>query len=185
MFSKKNLPKLIISLIISVVVLWFIVIGVFFATSVIHMLQDFPLEIFIFQTIDECEQLIPADQTDAEIERYDSPEKDKNLKDLSYDAFFGMNFESDELQYEIFAYEFVDSDSALKYFINVTGKSIYEKDLPLSDDDENKQFLASMGAFNYELIAVYQNRAYVISAPKRFRQDINELLANTFSYKIV
>ena len=95
MFSKKNLPKLIISLIISVVVLWFIVIGAFFAESIIYMLQDSPLGIFIFQTIDECEQLIPADQTDAEIERYDSPEKDKNLKDLSYDAFFGMNFESD------------------------------------------------------------------------------------------
>ena len=101
MLSKKNLP----------ILLGLIVAFLLFAGFVIYMLEfSSPKEYFIFQTIDECEQLIPADQTDLSIERYTSPEKDKHLKDLSFESFFGMKFHSNEMEYEIFAYEFADSD---------------------------------------------------------------------------
>ena len=143
-----------------------------------------PDEYFIFQDINECEQLITAELSDLEIEKYDTPDKDKNLKGLSYNCFWGMRLESDELKYEIFAYEFSDSDSALKYFINVTGQNSYEKELPLSNDNDNKRLSASKGMFTYRLVVVYQNKAYLITAPNQYEDDINKLLADTFSYQL-
>lgn len=175
MLSKKNLP----------ILLGLIVAFLLIAGFVIYMLIfSSPNEYFIFQTIDECEQLISTDQTDLLIERYASPEKDKNLKELSYESFFGMKFHSNEMEYEIFAYEFVDSNSALKYYINVTGQSSYEKELPLSDDKENKRLSSSKGKSSYRLIAVYQDKAYVIVAPKQFEEAINKLLGTTFSCQL-
>ena len=109
---------------------------------------------------------------------------DKNLKNLSYESFFGMNFHSNELEYEIFAYEFVDSDSALKYYINVTGQNSYEKELPLDDSDENKRLSSSKGMSSYRLIAVHQNKAYVIVAPKQYEDVINKMLTTTFSFQL-
>lgn len=76
MLSSQKLP----------ILLGLIVVLILITGFVIYMLNcSSPNEYFIFQTIDECKQLIPADQTDSIIERYVSPEKDKNLKDLSYE----------------------------------------------------------------------------------------------------
>ena len=175
MLSKKNIP----------VFICFGVILLFIVGFIVYMLNySSPNEYFIFQTIDECERLIPSDQTELIIERYVSPEKDKNLKNLSYESFFGMNFHSNELEYEIFAYEFVDSDSALKYYINVTGQNSYEKELPLDDSDENKRLSSSKGMWSYRLIAVHQNKAYVIVAPKQYEDVINKMLTTTFSFQL-
>ena len=143
-----------------------------------------PNPYFIFQNIDECERLIPSDQSKLTIERYASPGKDSNLKGLSYNAFWGMEFRSSDLKYEIFAYEFVDSNSALKYYINVTGQTSYEKELPLNERYENKRLSSSKGMSSYRLIAVYQNKAYVIVAPKQYEDIINKMLASTFSFQI-
>lgn len=175
MFSKKNLP----------ILFGLIVVLILIAGFVIYMLNySSPNEYFIFQNINECEHLIPADQTDLTIERYASPEKDKNLKELSYESFFGMKFHSNELEYEIFAYEFVDSNSALKYYINVTGQNSYKKELPLSQDDDNRRLSGSKGMFFYRLVVVYQNKAYLVIAPTQYGDAIDKLLADTFSYQL-
>ena len=169
----------------SPILLGLIVVILLIVGFVIYMLNySSPNEYFIFQTIDECERLVSADQTNSIVERYVSPEKDKNLKNLSYESFFGMNFHSNELEYEIFAYEFVDSNSALKYYINVTGQTSYEKELPLDESYENKRLSSSKGMSSYRLIAVYQNKAYVIVAPKQYEDIINKMLASTFSFQI-
>lgn len=169
----------------SPILLGLIVVILLIVGFVIYMLNySSPNEYFIFQNIDECERLVSADQTDSIVERYVSPEKDKNLKNLSYESFFGMNFYSNELEYEIFAYEFVDSNSALKYYINVTGQTSYEKELPLDESYENKRLSSSKGMSSYRLIAVYQNKAYVIVAPKQYEDIINKMLASTFSFQI-
>ena len=175
MLSKKNSP-----LLLGLIVAFLLIEG--FIVCMLNISS--PEEYFIFQTIDECEQLIPADQTDLMIERYASPEKDKHLKDLSFESFFGMKFHSNELEYEIFAYEFADSDSALKYYISVTGKNLYEKDLPLSEDAENKLWSSSAGMFSYRQIVVYQNKAYVIDAPTQYRIAIDKVLATVFSFQL-
>ena len=169
-----------------IVVLLPIVVVLLIVVFVIYMLNySSPNEYYIFQTIDECEQLIPANQTDLMIERYVSPKKDKYLKNLSFESFFGMKFHSSELEYEIFAYEFADSNSALKYYINVTGQNSYEKELPLSDSNENKRLSSSKGMSRYRLIAVYQNKAYLIVAPKQYGDTIDKMLATVFSFQLL
>ena len=141
-------------------------------------------EYYIFDEIGECDNLIPSDSTDIKIEIYDTASKDKDLQDLSYNDFFAMHYKSDSLQYEIFAYEFEDSDSALKYYVNVTGQTSYEKKLPLDDTDENKLLSASSGMSSYRLIVVYKNMAYQIIAPKQYKSELHDLLSSTFSIKI-
>lgn len=176
MLFKKRFPTLLGASVIFVLIVGFIV----------YMLNYYsPNEYFIFENIDECEQLIPDSQSDLTIERYDTPDKDKKLKGLSYKHFWGMNYQSNELKYQIFAYEFVDSDSALKYYINVTGQKSYEKKLPLSNDDDNKLLSSAKGMSYYRIVAVYQNKAYLLIAPKQYAEGINNLLANTFSYKLL
>lgn len=167
-------------MLLGLIVVFLLIVG-----FVLYMLNySSPDEYYIFQSINECEQLIPTDQTDLIIEQYTSPEKDKNVKDLSFKSFFGMKFHSNELEYEIFAYEFADSDSALKYYINVTGQSSYEKELPLSDSNANKRLSSSKGMTSYRLVAVYQNKAYVIVAPNQYEDAINKMLATVFSFQL-
>lgn len=175
MILKKRLPIFICLAVFLIVFVGFIVYTLNYSS---------PNEYFIFQDINECEQLIPTNQSDLMIERYDTPDKDKNLRELSYNYFWGMKFESDELKYEIFAYEFFDSSSALKYYVNVTGQKSYEKKLPLNNDSENKLLSSSKGISNYRIVVVYQNRAYLINASSQYEDEINNLLANTFSYKL-
>ena len=96
-----------------------------------------------------------------------------------------MSYESEKLKFEIFAYEFEDADSALRYYINVTGQKSYEQKLPLSSYDENKLLSASSGMFSYSLIVVYKNMAYQINAPKQYKNEIIEMLSTTFSIKVM
>ena len=141
-------------------------------------------EYYIFAEIGECDKLLPSDRTNIKIEIYDSANNDKDLQDLSYNNFFAMDYNSNSLQYEIFAYEFEDSDSALKYFVNVTGQTNHEKKLPLDDNDENKLLSASSGMSSYRLVVVYKNMAYQIIAPKQYKSELHDLLSSTFSIKI-
>ncbi|MBQ7968442.1 MAG: hypothetical protein IJ292_01285 [Clostridia bacterium] len=176
---KKHKKSFIIILVCASIIFIFIV------GFIIYMLKYFsPSEYFIFQNINECERLIPTEQSDLTIERYTSPDKDKYLKDLSYKDFWGMKLLSNELEFEIFAYEFVDSDSALKYYINVTRQNSYKKELPLSTDNDNKRLSSSKGMFVYRLVVVYQNKAYLVVAPSQYDDAINKLLSDTMTYKL-
>ena len=55
---------------------------------------------------------------------------------------------------------------------------------PLSDSDENKRLSSSKGMLSYRLIAVYQNKAYVIVAPPQYEDTINKMLATVFSFQL-
>ncbi len=143
-----------------------------------------PNEYYIFQNIEECEDLIPHNQSGINIDRYDTPTADKDLKGLTYCNFFGMSFESDTLKYKIFAYEFENSDSALKYYVNVTGQKSYEKNLPLNEEEDNKLLLASQGMSTYTVVVISKNKAYKLIAPNQYVDEISKLLAETFSQKI-
>jgi len=169
---RKKLP-------ISVIPILFIVIVVI---SLIYMFFNNPLpdDYYIFQNIEECNNLI---STDVDIEcfsEYDLPSNDKDLDDLSYNKFWGGEFKSDSLKYEIFAYEFEDNASALKYYANVSGKNM---DLSYQEK-HNGLFTASSGITSYELVVISQNRAYKLIAPNRYIDEVSELLCKTFSQKI-
>ena len=165
--TKKNAVVVCIACLVGVAIAWF----------VYTLFNPLPNEYFLFQEIEECEGLIPDNQSDAKIERYDLPSGDKDLMALPYYAFFGMKLESDEMEYEIFAYEFEDSDSALQYYENVTGKSNVQW------DEEKPLLSATKGMFSYRVIVVSQNRAYKLIAPNRYVDEVHEVLAKAFSQK--
>ena len=171
---RKKLP------IIAVPILFIVIV----VTSLTYMFFNSPLpdDYYIFQNIEECENLI---STDVDIEcfsEYDLPSNDKDLDDLSYNKFWGGKFKSDSLKYEIFAYEFEDNDSALQYYANVSGGG---KNIDLSyQEKHNGLFLASSGMTSYELVVISQNRAYKLIAPNRYIDEVSELLCKTFSQKI-
>ncbi len=174
----KHKPKALVCFILTV--LFLSAAGVF----IYGFLNPLSHEYYIFDQISECEQLIAVNQTDVKTDRYNDASGDKDAKGLSYDEFFGMNFKSNELEYEIFAYEFEDNNAALKYFVSVTGKTSYEKKLPLDSEDENKLFSASRGMAQYRIVITHQNKAYKIISSNKYEDEINELLSNTFSIKI-
>jgi hypothetical protein len=76
----------------------------------------------VFSDIKECEALKNSNLEGACFEEYDISEKDRYLKELAYTACFAGRFSCDEFDFEIYAYEFADVDTAKQYFENATGK---------------------------------------------------------------
>ena len=94
---RKKLP------IIAVPILFFGIVAV----ALIYMFFNNPLpkEYYIFENLEECENLISTDSENESFSKYDLPSDDKDLDNLSYNKFWGGEFKSDSLKYEIFAYD--------------------------------------------------------------------------------
>lgn len=170
--QKKKSPIIVCSILFAVIII---------AQLTYMFLNPMPHEYYIFQDIQECEQLISAVSADAKVEQHDSPKNDKHLKTLTYSKFRGFNVESDTLKYEIFAYEFEDAYSAMQYFSNVTGKTIDKENPSLYKE---KNFSVSKGMTSLRIVIVSQNRAYKLVAPNQCDDEVFALLASTFSQKL-
>ncbi len=154
----------------------FVVVGLGYMVLNYIFFDPLPNDYYIFQNIEECEGLIPDYQSDIIVERYDTPSRDKDIKKLTYSDFFGMKFKSDELEYEIFAYEFDNPEFALEYFNNCTGQK------RTLNQGVNKTYSGSLGMFGqYDLVLVFENRAYKLNSPKNYANEINDLFGETFS----
>ena len=157
----------------------FVAVGLGYMFINYTVLNPLPNDYYIFNTIEECEGLIPGDQSGIKVERYDTPSGDKDIKNLTYSDFFGMEFKSDELEYEIFAYEFDNSETALEYFNNCTGQK------RTLNQGVNKIHSASVGIFgHYDLVLVFENRAYKLNSHKNYANEITDLFGETFSQSI-
>lgn len=137
-------------------------------------------EYFIFNTLTECENLIPTDETDVTVVRYTIPSCDKDIEGLSYRSFFGMKLQSDALKYEIFAYEFDDAESALAYGIRASGRYDYK----VPEDQESKFWSLSRGTTSVHIVVAFRNKAYQLNAPSEYTDEIKKLLAEVFSQKL-
>lgn len=132
------------------------------------------MDFYIFSDIDECNNIEAFKSEDATITIYDSPDLDKNLGDLAYNDFFAAYYDSNELKFEIFAYEFVDSDSAKKYFERETG----------IETDISTRFLASGGIKTYNVIVIDDCNAYCANTSQKDSEDLKLFLGEIFSKKI-
>jgi len=129
---------------------------------------------YIFEDISECENIEKLKSEDAVVTVYDSPDSDKNLGDLQYDDFYCASYESKELDFEIFAYDFVDSDSAKEYFRNDTGLHKIR----------DTHYLESGGMGYSRIIALDYDRAYITTFKTRDLREVKTFLAKVFSKKI-
>ena len=130
----------------------------------------------IFENISECEKIEANMAEDATITKYRTPEADQNLKDLSYNAFFAAQYESSDMSFTIFAYEFSNNEAAKQYFKNSTGKT--------SKTDVN--FSCATGLFSSEERGVFidGNNAYTVLSVPKHSNDIYDYLAQCFSLNL-
>lgn len=163
---KKHIP----------IFICFILIGIFVIAyfTTFRYMDDFDYSVYIFSDISECNNLIEQ-ETDAKMETYDSPSKDKNVADLEYEKFFGGTYSSSQLTFEIFAYEFSSERTAKQYFYNETGKE--------SERDEN--YSRSLGGFGkFRMIVISGKNAYVAYTERDTIEVLMKILENTFTKQI-
>ena len=159
--------------IISVIIL----IGVIFIPVLIKSISDsicFPEEIgsCIFSDISECERFEEYDNVD--VKKYDNPEMDKNIKDLDYVKFYSAEISCLDFEFEIFAYEFRNIESAQTYFENVTGKEV----------SANTEFSSSFGPLSGRRIVIDGKNAYVIYCSSIDEKAVLNFLYKTFTVNL-
>ncbi len=129
---------------------------------------------YIFDDISECENLEKTEYSEINVKKYTDPQEDKYLENLEYEAFYAAEFKSSELEFEIFAYEFDDPDTAKKYFENVTGKSrAYDTD-----------FSSEKGMTQYRLVVIDFEKAYIVYTSRSSYNELNQALGSVFSKTI-
>lgn len=128
---------------------------------------------YIFDDISECENITKTEYTNAKLSRYDTPVNDNNLGNLEYLEFFGGYFFSDEIEFEIFAYEFKNTETTKQYFKNVTGKST----------KLDSTYLHSSG-FGTRLIVTRFESAYVVTMSNLDEKEVLKALEKVFSIQV-
>ena len=126
----------------------------------------------MFSDISECENFKKHDGV--MVKKYNTPEKDKKLKNLEYEKFYAAKISCDDFEFEIFAYEFKDSKSAKKYFENNTG----------IDTDRNTTFSTSFGLSNGSQIVISEEKAYIFYCSSSDRYDVSDFLYENFTVKL-
>ena len=128
----------------------------------------------MFSDIGECHAIENLNHNNADIKIYASTDQDRYIKDLQFQHYFGCRYTSDELSFELFAYEFSNDDTAMLYFKNLTGKDI----------DPNPTFCDSSGMYWFKRIVVKENKAYAIHCKKEHKDKTIELINSCFKEKM-
>lgn len=130
-------------------------------------------DVYIFADINECSTISELANHSGSIELYHSPNSDKNLKDSAYTNFYACKY-SGEYSFELFAYEFVDDETAKAYYERANSRPC----------TQSASFTSVTGMFHYELCVVNGNKAYFIKSNRESADEVTDLLSNTFSIKI-
>ena len=157
--------------------LFFLILIIFIACIFVYrviLLRSNSVEYSIFESISECDALKSSTLPNAKFENLDPNETDDNISGLIIKDSFCGNFSCDEFEFIIFAYEFIDSESAKQYYINNTGKK----------NDPSTSFSESRGPFSGELIVLDLERVYRIKMKTKYRDEVCNFLNETFSKKI-
>lgn len=135
---------------------------------------DTNFDVYIFQDIKECQNIIANKDENTDIEVFDTPNDDKYLKDLRYNDFFSCRYSCDDFDFEMFAYEFVDSDTSKEYFENVTDRT----------SERDSDFLSWGGILSYSRVVIDGKNAYIIHSSTSNQEKINKFISTVFSVKL-
>ena len=126
-----------------------------------------------FATMEECKNIELMKEDGAEVEVYETPEKDKKAKDLEYEQFYGCKYCSDTMTFELFAYDFSNKEDAQTYFKRHTGK-----------DGRDVNFSSSTGMFHFELRMLNEETAYFVKGKAKDEEEILAYLRECFSVSL-
>lgn len=135
-----------------------------------------PKKIYIFEDMAECEAFRTMSDNNGTFTEYTDRITDDNLSNLSYVSCLSGKYLCDKYNFEIFAYEFENEESARAYFKNCTGKNT---------NDLRQNFSLSSGLFRSHLAVLKGTKAYVVSCPTKYVQDVLQVLEKCFSDRIV
>lgn len=149
---------------------------IFFLCAIYLILSGWSVNttIHIFSDLEECRKIVLDNDDGVIITEYELPDKDKYLKDLAYNNFFGCDYDGKDFNFELFAYEFEDDGIAKKYFTNITGKN--------SDLDTN--FSSVSGMSFYRRVVIDGSKAYIVHASKKDAEKAVELINTVFTKKL-
>ena len=131
------------------------------------------MNFYIFESIEECEEIAEYAENST-IEKYDTPETDKYLGSLEYEAFYAARYQSRDLSFVIYAYEFTNAETAQKYFKNATGKP----------DGYQTNFVSSKGSGVFDIAVLDGNKAYYAKSNASCATELEALLGTVFSKKL-
>lgn len=134
--------------------------------------RKLPGNIRIFGDFNEC--YVIEDQQYEHIVIYDSPEEDIYIKELAYEKFYGCEVKSNDFQFQFFAYQFYNNESAQEYFTTVTGK-----DVNLSTN-----YSLSSGMRLYSGVVIDDEKAYLLKCHKDHAVAATNFLNNIFTKEI-
>ena len=129
---------------------------------------------YIFESIEECEKIETLNFTEQKITKYENPDKDKKLKSLQYEAFYGAKYESKEVNFEIFAYEFATEEDAEAYYKKAAGEKTADK----------SAYSASGGMFIADFEVKYYNKVYRVKTTSNDLFEIKDALGTIFSIQV-
>ena len=133
------------------------------------------LEVNMFADLSECYAIELLETSDVQITLYDSPIEDEYIGNLEYANYYACHYLSSEVQFDLFAYEFYDQETAKQYFKNVTGK----------EDDRTVTYSDLEGFSSYRRIVISDNSVYSVYTAASDAEAVIEIINQIFSRKIV
>lgn len=132
------------------------------------------IDVRIFGEIQECKKFEELAGPNVTIELLDTPTADSYLYDLVYIDFYGFEYRSTDINFELYAYNFADSEDANAYFYNVTGKN----------NTFEKNFSDSSGMLSYRRIALSGNKVYCAYTTPSEADRMIEIINGVFSQEL-
>lgn len=132
-------------------------------------------DVFIFSNIDECKTIENRSVGTGSFTNYQDSTQDDCLQGLSYISFYAGKYSSNQLKFELFAYEFDDVTSSRRYFENITGKNTERME---------QNFSISSGMITARIVAYSNNHAYAVYCPTNNLPDVMQILEEVFTVKI-
>jgi len=127
--------------------------------------------VYIFSDIVECNNLESNKSNAANVITLDSVDDDPNLNELEYNEFYAIKYESQDMKFEIFAYEFTNRENAKSYF-----ESSAKRDCVSSRD-----FYVSTTLISYTVRVLDGERAYILYSKPKYKEAIDKYLSEAFS----
>lgn len=132
-------------------------------------------DVYMFKSIEECWKIETQAEENSVFNRYLDTSRDNYLSGLSYNSFFSGKYSCEQYEFEIFAYEFNDTMSAIEYFKKITGKDSIQK---------STNFSLSSGIAQSRIIAISETNAYIVYCPTKDFTDVCKMLEKIFTVKI-
>lgn len=130
--------------------------------------------VYIFKDIRECNNILINKGDSDFVSLLLTTEGDENLKGMDYQNFFGALYETDSMHFKIYAYDFVDSKTAKRYF-----KACAKRECMGNRDccvyTDSKKFVVT---------ALCSTRAYSLYTEPRCSRAVENYIKRAFSEEV-